>query len=737
MSYKNNISVFFSFLFASLFFVSCKKDTPKLYFDANWKETTKEHASYYRDIPKQVKDLWLIHDFYITGEKQFDGQANDSLLTNLEGNVTWYYKTGKVQNKVRYQNGGVVGQYAVKPGLEGSEEEGWNENDLYFIDYADALPAEDAKSEKTSAYEYYYTNSSQIASQHNSFIGKKNKVSQTIYFNKKGKTIAHLEYNNASEKWKGKEVVFYENERQGKNEMNSIKQISTYENGTIIAIVYYNTQEEIIAQGTLKKEKPFEGTFYHQTCKYYKIQQYYKKSLVSEIIYNTANENIGTVTFINDVPDTGVYFNCNSMQTYKDGKLHGKSIQYLNEDDESIEFEFMFKNGQHHGDYIIYQDEHLVIEKGNYKNGVQKGDVVYYYNGTYSEEEEGQSNYYIKTNVKSSKNKPYITAFSQFNTDDDNLIKTFVLSPNDTDTFTYLNNGYHSIIQEDLNNDGFQDLQVSYYHHLHDISANTYYLFNSKKNEYEHIPELDNAIDIEMISSENVFKASFQNQYERQKRYITYRFLNHKLKTKSVVEEVYHQELDTTITTQLFPKDLAKHPLLDNQLPTLTILQQNNTHEINNMYQDVILTKQPFSIAFPGLVNKIPPFGFCSKVTASYQKDIFKKASINQREEETSIFSSVATFASGGNKPYFIIDENGHNILFYDETEEDTLDLVRNINNVVKLLQFDIDRIHDGDEEKSITALNKPIYMVIYMDKNGNLKIDENEIHYLSLKFKN
>lgn len=734
MPYKINKSIFFNYLFV-LFLVSCNNETPKLYFDANWKETTKENASYYREIPKNEKDLWLIKDFYITGEKQFIGQANDSLATNLEGNVTWYFKTGKVQNKVRYHKGKIVGYYSPKSGVEGSEKEGWNDTDLYFIDYTDAMPAEDAKSSNSSVNEYYYTNSSQIASQHTSHIGANKNVTQTIYFDKKGEVIAHLEYNQASEKWKGKEVVFYENELRGKNEMNSIKYISTYENGVITSIEYYNTQEELIAKGTLKKEKPFTGTFYQQICGLYKIQQYHNGSLLSEITYNTANEKIGAVTFKNAVPKTGVYFNCNSLQTYKNGQLHGKSIQYFDDNAEDVEFEFTFKNGLKHGEYVIYQDVQYILEKGTYKDGIQKGNVVYYHNGTYSENEDEQHNYYIKATIISAKNKHNITEFSQFNSDDNVLIKTFVLAPNDTDRFTYLNNGYHSIIQQDLNNDGFQDLQITYSHHQHDIQSNTYYLFNSKTNKYVHLPKLNDAINLEITPPEHALKAQFKSKYEGQKRYFTYHFLNNTLKTTSIIEEVYNYELDSIITTQIFPKDIAIYPLLDNTLPALNIVQHNNIQDITNLHQEITLTKHPFSIIFPGLVNTKPPFGFCAKVTASYQKAIFKKASINQREEETSIFNNGTTLAGGANNPYFIIDDSGHNIFYYDATKDDTLDLVENINNTVKLFQFHIDKIHDGEEEIPVSALHAPLYMVIYMDKNRNLKIDKNEIHYVTLNF--
>ena len=126
---------------------------------------------------------------------------------------------------------------------------------------------------------------------------------------------------------------------------------------------------------TLKKEKPFEGTFYQQACDLYKIQQYRKGELLTEITYNNINEKIGRVTFNNTVPHTGVYFNCNSLQTYKNSQLHGKSIQYFDDNAEHVEFEFLFKDGFKHGKYIIFQDAQLVLEKGTIMQKVHYKDI--------------------------------------------------------------------------------------------------------------------------------------------------------------------------------------------------------------------------------------------------------------------------------------------------------------------------------------------------------------------------
>lgn len=70
-----------------------------IFFDKNWDETSKEAASYYRKIEKKG-GLYLIKDFYITGELQFEGYAfNDRDPLDLDGVVTWYHQNGKISEK--------------------------------------------------------------------------------------------------------------------------------------------------------------------------------------------------------------------------------------------------------------------------------------------------------------------------------------------------------------------------------------------------------------------------------------------------------------------------------------------------------------------------------------------------------------------------------------------------------------------------------------------------------------
>jgi antitoxin component YwqK of YwqJK toxin-antitoxin module len=710
-----------------MLFFSCSDSN--LYYDADWEDTTKEKAVYYRKSYREAKGIWPINDYYISGEKQFKGQAIDSLATILEGDATWYYKTGKVQSKLRFNNGEIIGEYIVKNDTIGSEKTGWNEADLVYSELpsvANVVDASDGHS--TNTYEHYYTNTSLIASQHTSNVGYDNIHSFTLYFNKKGDTIARLNYNEKSNKWSGKEVVFYEHEQRGKNDYNSIKEIYTYDKGIKTHTHYYNEKEELVAQITLKDNKPFNGTILQDLCKLQKIKHFKNASLQKEITLNEGKQ-IAEITFVNNLPYVGVLFSCNGFITYVDGKKQGEAIQYF--DDEHIESKFNYNNGYKHGDYVIYESQAVVLEKGTYKNGVQANTVIYYHNGNLSIDER-ENHYYLEAKIKSKKNNLFITKLSQFNTVSNELLNTFEFEKNDTDQYPYLNNGYHAVYLEDINNDGFNDLRINYNQYYSDLATNTYYLFNYETNKYEHLVELDEAKTVKLNSPKKTITVSFGDDFEDRETRITYSFKGRKLIKELELEAFYNQETDEITTTQVYPVQIDKYPLLTNNLPQLTFVQQDTKQLVIDTQKTIILKKEPFTITLPGLSNGKTVFEV--KIIVSYNENIFKEVPINQIN--TSILSSSNTFAVGINSSVLIIDDSGHNMLYHDITKEGNLKPIKKINNQLSVFQVEINKMHNGDREMTLSEIDKPIYMVIYINKNDNQKIDNNEIYYLTLLFK-
>ncbi|MCX7743287.1 MAG: trypsin-like peptidase domain-containing protein [Flavobacteriales bacterium] len=90
----------------------------KEFFDEHWKPVDSTKAAYYRLITYDEKGnpQGVVRDFYITGEKQWEGRF--SYIDKLgggndieEGMCTWYYKNGKMSSRGFFVNGKIDGTY--------------------------------------------------------------------------------------------------------------------------------------------------------------------------------------------------------------------------------------------------------------------------------------------------------------------------------------------------------------------------------------------------------------------------------------------------------------------------------------------------------------------------------------------------------------------------------------------------------------------------------------------------
>ena len=106
--------IFLSLVFNTSLFAQQKKE----YYDERWKPVDSSQASYYRLITydENGNPSGIVRDFYITGEKQWEGQFSyiDKLGNGndvKEGLCTWYYKNGKMSARGFFVNGKVDGTY--------------------------------------------------------------------------------------------------------------------------------------------------------------------------------------------------------------------------------------------------------------------------------------------------------------------------------------------------------------------------------------------------------------------------------------------------------------------------------------------------------------------------------------------------------------------------------------------------------------------------------------------------
>ena len=81
------------------------------YFDKDWNRCQAKEAAYYRLVTYEApnKPKGIVKDYYISGEKQGDFTAayldyDDEGKNFYEGEVNWYYKSGKIEKKCYYYN---------------------------------------------------------------------------------------------------------------------------------------------------------------------------------------------------------------------------------------------------------------------------------------------------------------------------------------------------------------------------------------------------------------------------------------------------------------------------------------------------------------------------------------------------------------------------------------------------------------------------------------------------------
>ena len=107
-----NISSFITVILSLITFVSyAQKDT--LWFDSNWKETTKNKASYYRCNCVEMKNGYWLTDYYLSGAKQMEGLSLEKNAEVYHGTVKWYYENGNLFQDVNYKNGVLFGDRKV------------------------------------------------------------------------------------------------------------------------------------------------------------------------------------------------------------------------------------------------------------------------------------------------------------------------------------------------------------------------------------------------------------------------------------------------------------------------------------------------------------------------------------------------------------------------------------------------------------------------------------------------
>lgn len=94
-----------TFLLTGLSICGICQDTMRTYFDAFWRATVEEDASYYRKMYKNAQNLWVVNDYYLDGQLQMQGQFSNPKTEKKTGHFTYFYPNGAKQSEGEYTEG--------------------------------------------------------------------------------------------------------------------------------------------------------------------------------------------------------------------------------------------------------------------------------------------------------------------------------------------------------------------------------------------------------------------------------------------------------------------------------------------------------------------------------------------------------------------------------------------------------------------------------------------------------
>lgn len=106
--------LFLTFLLLSFFSVLGQStNDKKIFYDKEWNKCAEDSASYYRIIKDFYlgKKPYLVTDYYITGEKQMEGQFLNPEMNIKTGLFTWYYRNGNKKEEANFKNRVYFGDY--------------------------------------------------------------------------------------------------------------------------------------------------------------------------------------------------------------------------------------------------------------------------------------------------------------------------------------------------------------------------------------------------------------------------------------------------------------------------------------------------------------------------------------------------------------------------------------------------------------------------------------------------
>lgn len=366
-----NYKIFLVIVLGLTHFVHAQENN-NIYYDANWEETIKEKAHFYRPMPlKEKEDLVLIKDYYINGNIQMEGWAKKDDERVFEGTIKWYYENGKLSSIKNYLEGKLNGDYITYY---------TNGNKKYIKTYING-------SIDGEVVEYHENGTEHIKGSY-----KKGKPYQGKFRFKRRQAYVISSYIEG--KKQGKEIAYDATNRiiaegvyaDGKKTEGTFAKVERFSGVWGIKIVN-------LKQGQEEGKQTYYNENLSKVIGYYSIKN--GKKVGERLAYNNKGELEYKMIYKAGQPYDGTFIDEDgNIQSYKEGKLHGKQVKVkkYSEREQILYYENGILTAQEYNFFTIEGETAL---KGEYKNGA-------YYNGYFIKDEKELFlvDYYIKGKKK-------------------------------------------------------------------------------------------------------------------------------------------------------------------------------------------------------------------------------------------------------------------------------------------------------------------------------------------------
>ncbi|WP_158974708.1 toxin-antitoxin system YwqK family antitoxin [Cellulophaga sp. L1A9] len=387
---QNKISLLLFFIFSIL----TAQEQTTTYYDADWNETTKEEASFYRNRPLEKKDdLVLVKDYYMNGNLQFAGWADEYREDDYSGEVTWYYENGKKEAVRNYEygslNGASVEYYPsgqIKKELNFEDDFLNGEAKIYNEDGALAYEYTNKNGQPYNGYtecltlykngnpfdrKIMYESTKKLAYKKTCLDGK----CTFLVYNIKGKLLSEFVVEK-----KFLEGLLPEYYSTSCSTAVALKNLTTYKGGKKEGeALFFDENENVLHTGQYKNDEPYSGTFYIEDhgFEYFTSYKNGKKEgtettfkdgdLITKGDYIQGKRTSGT--FITEEEFRGSEYL--KLVTVANGKEEGKQsyYNYAGIHEYNLLGYYHAENGILNGEKVVYDDYPEILYRIIYKNG--------------------------------------------------------------------------------------------------------------------------------------------------------------------------------------------------------------------------------------------------------------------------------------------------------------------------------------------------------------------------------